>query len=252
MSSDDEKNTAKGEGNLDGESVNDLSTVSSSSEAGPERADQADHQEAQPSAFDSAENMVRDDDASTESVQRRPSLCRPALWLAEYESPEALMHAAESVRDAGYEKWDCHTPYPVHGMDEAMGLRPTKIGVISFLASMLGVGSAVLMMYWMNAVDYPIIVGGKEPGALPSMGPIVFELGILFTGLATVFGLFHICRLPRHHHPVFYSDRFASASDDRFFISIEAADKQFDVVKTRSLLEGTRPSFVELVEEEVL
>jgi len=162
-----------------------------------------------------------------------------------------LAHAAATIRDAGYEKWDCHTPYPVHGLDKAMGLPETKIGFISFVCGMVGLASAVLMIQFMNNWDYPIIIGGKPPGAFPSMVPIMFELTVLLTGFGTLFGLFHLCRLPRHHHPIFESDRFEASTDDRFFISIEVEDPKFDLKKTRALLENTHPSHLELVEEEI-
>src|SRR5690606_15175857 len=86
---------------------------------------------------------------------------RPTLYLAEYETPDALAHAAAKVRDAGYQKWDCHSPYPVHGLDSAMGLQPTKLGYISFIAGLTGLLGSILMIHWMNNVDYPLIIGGK-------------------------------------------------------------------------------------------
>ena len=186
---------------------------------------------------------------------------KPALYLAEYDTPNALASAAMRVRDAGYQTWDCHTPYPMHGMDEAMGLKPTRIGIISFVFGMLGVATAVAMIQYMNAFSfdlanigagYPLIVGGKPPGAFPSMVPIMFELGILFCGFATLFGLLGIIKLPRHNHPIFVSDRFEAATDDKFFISIEASDGKFDIDRTKALLESTNPTYLELVEEEVL
>lgn len=177
---------------------------------------------------------------------------RPALLLAEYETPTALAQAAAKVRDAGYSAWDCHTPYPVHGMDEAMGLKPTKLAIFSFFIGITGVSLGFLMIWWMNAVDYPIVIGGKPPYSFPSMVPILFECGILFCGFGTLFTMLGICKLPTFHHPIFNSDRFEAATDDKFFISIEAKDPKFDITKTRALLDGTKPSFVELVEEEVL
>jgi chemotaxis protein histidine kinase CheA len=175
---------------------------------------------------------------------------RPALYLAEFETPEACVHAAEKVRDAGYQNWDVHTPYPVHGLDEAMGLRTTKLGIIAFIFAMIGLASAVLMIQYMNNWDYPIIVGGKPPGAFPSMIPIMFELTILLTGFGTLFGMLHLAKLPRHHHPIFNSDRFEAASNNRFFVSIEAVDPSFDTEDTRELLESLEPTHLELVEEE--
>jgi hypothetical protein len=185
---------------------------------------------------------------------------KPALYLAEYDSPNAIARAAMKVRDAGYQKWDCHTPYAMHGMDEAMGLKPTRIGIISFIFGMLGVATAVLMMQYTNAFSinalnigagYPLVVGGKPPGAFPSMVPIMFELGVLLCGFATWFGLLGIIKLPMHNHPIFESDRFEAATDDKFFISIEAGDQKFDLDRTRALLEATSPTYLELIEEEV-
>lgn len=184
---------------------------------------------------------------------------KPALYLAEYDSPNALAGAAMRVRDAGYKNWDCHTPYPMHGLDEAMGLKPTRIGIISFIFGISGVGLAVLLIQYTNAWQinfldigwgYPLVVGGKPPGAFPSMVPIMFELGILLTGFATLFGLLHLIKLPRHNHPIFESDRFEAATDDKFFISIEADDQKFDLDRTKALLESTSPTYLELVQEE--
>ena len=185
---------------------------------------------------------------------------KPALYLAEYDTPDEIAQAAMKVRDAGYQKWDCHTPYPMHGMDKAMGLRPTRIGFISFIFGMLGVGAAAFMMKYTNGWSfnlanigwgYPLIVGGKPPGAFPSMVPIMFGLGVLFCGIATLLGLFQFIKLPRFNHPIFESDRFEAASDDKFFISIEADDQKFDLERTKVLLESTNPSHIELIEEEV-
>jgi len=147
----------------------------------------------------------------------------PAILLAEFRSAHDVMHAAEQVRDAGYRRWDAHTPFPVHGMDRAMGLGDSKLGWIVLGAALTGLTSAFAMMHWMNGVDYPIVVGDKPPGApgtLPSMVPILFELTILLAAFGAVLGMFHLNRLPRHHHPVFESDRFRLCSDDRFFIWI--------------------------------
>jgi len=185
----------------------------------------------------------------------------PALYLAEYDTPNAIARAAMKVRDAGYQNWDCHTPYAMHGMDEAMGLKPTRIGIISFVFGMLGIATAVFMMQYTNAFSfnwlnvgagYPLVIGGKPPGAFPSMVPIIFELGILLCGLATLFGLLGIIKLPMHNHPIFESDRFEAASDDKYFISIEAGDQKFDLEGTKALLEATNPTYLELIEEDVL
>ncbi len=176
---------------------------------------------------------------------------RPALILAEFDSPESIMHAAEKVRDAGYQKWDVHTPYPLHGMDAAMGLPDSRLGWIVLVMGLTGLAAAAGLMIWANGIEYPIIIGGKPPISIPSMVPICFELTILFSAFGCFFGMLGLNQLPRHNHPVFESERFKGFSTDKFFISVEAADPKFDAARTRSFLEGLHPKFVELVEEEV-
>ncbi len=176
---------------------------------------------------------------------------RPVLYLAEFDSPDAIIHAAEKVRDAGYKNWDVHTPYPVHGMDSAMGLSDSRLGWIVLACGLTGVTAAVTMIQWMNGYDYPLVIGGKPPDAIASMVPIMFELTVLLASFGAVFGMFGLNELPKHHHPVFYSDRFEAFSHDKFFVSIEVEDKNFDTQKTRELLEALHPTHIELVEEEV-
>src|SRR3984957_18870442 len=173
-----------------------------------------------------------------------------ALLLAEFDSAAGCMHGAEKLRDGGYTSFDAHTPFPVHGMDRAMGLSDSKLGWIVLSCGVSGTFLAWLMMYWMNGVDYPLIVGGKPGGTLPSMIPIMFEVTVLFSALSAVFGMFGLNRLPRHHHPIFFSDRFKSFSDDKFFLSVEVADPKFDAVRTRALFESAKASAVEIVEDD--
>ena len=172
-----------------------------------------------------------------------------SLLLAEYETPDGCADAAAKLRDAGYTKFDAHTPYPVHGMDAAMGMRDTPLGWIVLVMGITGCLTGFLMMFWMNGIDYPLVIGGKPPDAIPSMVPVMFEMTILLSAFGAVFGMFGLCQLPRHHHPIFNSDRFARATDDHFFISVDASDPKFDLKKTRLLLEGTAPAHLELVEE---
>jgi hypothetical protein len=177
----------------------------------------------------------------------------PTIIVAQFETAHDVMHAAEKVRDAGYERWDAHTPFPVHGMDGAMGLKDSRLGWIVIACAVTGLSGAFVMMHWMNGIDYPLIVGDKPagaPGTLPSMVPILFELTILLSAFGAVFGMLGLNRLPQHNHPVFESERFRAASDDKFFISIEADDPKFDVEKTRELLESAHASHVDLIEED--
>ena len=178
----------------------------------------------------------------------------PTVVLGEFKSTSDILHAAEKVRDAGYVRWDTHTPFPVHGMDKAMGLGDSRLGWIVITCAVTGLTGAFVMMHWMNGIDYPLIIGDKPggyPGSLPSMVPILFELTVLLSAFGAVFGMLGLNGLPRHHHPVFESDRFRAASDDKFFISIEADDPKFDVAKTKALLESAHASAVEVIEDEV-
>jgi len=172
------------------------------------------------------------------------------VYLAEYESTGDILHAAEHVRDAGYRKWDVHTPFPIHVMDGAMGLKDSSVGWIVLAMGLTGCISAFLLMWWTNGNDYPLIIGGKPPDSLPSMVPVMFELTVLLSAFGAVFGMLGINQLPKHWHPVFFSKRFEKCSDDRFFISIEAADPKFDLVTTRALLEETGPTGIELISEQ--
>jgi hypothetical protein len=190
-----------------------------------------------------------------EAVAKRHEIRRaPTVIVAEFDSAHDVLHAAERVRDAGYRKWDTHTPFPVHGMDKAMGLGDSRLGWIVICCAVTGLSGALLMMHWMNGVDYPIVIGDKPggaPGSLPSMVPILFELTVLLSAFGAVFGMLGLNKLPQHNHPVFESERFRAASDDKFFISIEADDPKFDVDRTRALLEKAHAAHVEVVEEDV-
>jgi hypothetical protein len=175
---------------------------------------------------------------------------RPLMYLAEYDTTHDVMHAAEQVRDAGYERWDVHTPFPVHGMDRAMGMRDSPVGWIVLVMGLTGITTAFVLMWWTNGLDYPLVIGGKPGFSIVSMAPVMFELTVLLSAFGAVFGMFGLNQLPKHWHPIFYSSRFERATDDKFFISIEASDGKFDREDTRSLLEKTHPTHIELLTEE--
>ena len=156
--------------------------------------------------------------------------------VAEFASPAVLYRACESVRDAGYKRWDAHTPFPVHGLERAMGLQRSKLPWIVFVLAMGGACAGFLLQTWVHSFEYPIVISGKPLFAWPAYIPVTFELAVLGGALGAVLGMFALNRLPRHHHPVFASRGFERASDDRFFISIEALDERFDPTATPELL----------------
>ena len=147
------------------------------------------------------------------------------------------MHAAEKVRDKGYTRWDVYSPYPIHGMDNAMGLKNSKVGYFSFTGGVWGFTTGMLMIWWMNAVDYKIFMGGKPMFSPLFAFPVSYELTILFTAFATIIGMFVVNGLPRHYHPVLKYDKITRGMDDTFFIVIEASDPRFNHANTKALLE---------------
>ncbi len=161
-----------------------------------------------------------------------------AAVVAEFPGPDELVEAASRVRDAGYRYWDTHTPYPIHGMDHAMGIRPTILPWMVLAGGIAGAAAALLMQWWMNAVDYPYIVSGKPLFSLPAFIPVTFELIVLFAALTAFLGVLALNQLPQLWHPVFQSRRFARATTDGFFLSIEARDSKFDETAVRGLLES--------------
>lgn len=157
-------------------------------------------------------------------------------YLAAFDTPADIMHAAERVRDAGFQRWDVHTPFPVHGMDSAMGLKRSRVQRFTLIGGITGFTTGMLMIFFMNAFDYPLIVGGKPLFSPMFAFPVSYELTILLSAFGTLGGMFLLNRLPMHYHPVMKSTDWARATDDRFFLAIDADDPQFDLVRTRAFL----------------
>lgn len=189
-------------------------------------------------------------------------------YLAEFNGAADLYHAAEQVRDAGYQRWDVHTPFPIHGMDKAMGNAKSILPKLVFVGGMTGTCVAFTLQtltqtnFWSSlglgflqklAETYPTIVQAKPTDiwTLPAFFPVMFELTILFSAFTTLFGLLALMGLPRLNHPLFASKQFAKFSDDGFFVCIEARDPKFSQEGTKSLLEKIGGRNIELVEDEL-
>ncbi len=157
--------------------------------------------------------------------------------IATFSTTPALYHAAELVRDAGYRHWDCITPFPVHGLDKAMGLKRSIVPRISLLGGIAGFFTGMSMIWWTGQVDYPLSVGGKPFFSPMFAFPVSYELTILFTAFATIIGMFLVNGLPMHYHPVLKYDQIRRGMDDTFFIVIEARDPRFNFANTKALLE---------------
>jgi len=180
--------------------------------------------------------------------------------LAEFENPGALMRAAEKVRDAGFRKWDCFTPFPVHGLDRAMGVQMTKLPIFVFCCGFAGATLGLVLQWFTNATEltfyapmsvtgYPFMISGKPFWSLPANIPVIFELTILLSAFGAVFGMLGLNGLPHLYHPYFKSRRFRRVTIDRYFIGIETTDPKFDSDRTRALLENAGASNVEALED---
>lgn len=174
---------------------------------------------------------------------------RPLAILAEFAGPAELLEAAKRVQDEGYSKYDCHSPFPIHGMNEAMGISRSPLGYIVGLVALLALAGVAYGLYWITAVDYPFVVSGKPYYSYQAFAPIAFALTVLCSAFAAFFGMFHLNRLPRLFHPLFYSERFAKVSDDAFIVSIEAHDPNFSIENTSDFLKRIGGANVEVIRE---
>jgi hypothetical protein len=168
--------------------------------------------------------------------------------LAEFATPADLYQACEQVRDAGFTRWDAHTPFPVHGLAGAMGLRSSPLPWIVLGMGLTGAAIGFGLQTWVHTAAYPLVISGKPYFSWPAFIPITFELGVLFGALGAVFGMLALNQLPMLYHPLFRSKVFERVTDDAFFISIESWDPRFDPSATRRLLESLGARSVELVE----
>ena len=168
---------------------------------------------------------------------------------ADFENPLVLLKAAERCRDEGFKNWDVITPFPVHGLDAAMGMKRSIVGWYTFIGGAIGFCTGTFIAWYMNAFDYPLIVGGKPLFSPIFPFPVMYELTILLAALSTIAGMFITNGLPRHHHPVMKAKDFAATTDDTLRITIEAADPLYDSEKTRAFLQEIGGTNIQVLEE---
>jgi hypothetical protein len=185
---------------------------------------------------------------------------RPMYGLmAEFDSPAAILEAAERVRDAGYKWWDCHTPFPVHGLDQAMGIRPTILPWLVLGGGLLGAFLGMFLQLFTNAAGFEIwafvwvrgyefLISGKPFASIPAFIPVTFETTILLSASVAAIGMLILNGLPRWYHPVLKSERFVRASDDRFFLVIEAKDPKFNRSRTEQFMQELKPLSIDELE----
>jgi hypothetical protein len=170
--------------------------------------------------------------------------------LAEFADPGALLHAAQQLRRDGYRRLDTFSPFPVHGMDRALGLGPSLLGYLVFGGGAAGLAAGYLLQWWTSEVDYSVNISNKPFFAIEPSIPIIFELTVLFSALTAVLGMLALNGLPKPYNPLFYSERFARASDDGFFLHVGARDGRFDAAATPEALFAAGALAVEHVDHE--
>ena len=167
--------------------------------------------------------------------------------LARFANPAELIDAAKKVRDAGYKKFDCHSPFPIHGMDDAMGLKRSPLGFIVGAMTITGATIGMSFQGWIAAIEYPLVISGKPFFSWQAFIIVTFAMFVLFGAFGAVLGMLRLNRLPRLHHPVFYSEQFSKVTDDAFIVSIEVEDEKFDEQETKKFLSSIGASDVELM-----
>lgn len=170
--------------------------------------------------------------------------------VAEFEEAEDLVAAARKTSAAGYRKFEAYSPFPIHGLAEAIGFKEAKLPWLIFICGVIGAAIGYGLQYYVTVLDYVMNVGGRPNHTWVQYIPITFECTVFCAAAAAVIGMFGLNGLPMPYHPIFEAKGFERASQDRFFLCIEAADGQYDENQTRRFLEGLQPLEVNLVEAE--
>lgn len=169
--------------------------------------------------------------------------------VAEFDSPELLIAAARKVREAGYKQLDAYTPFPIHGLVDTVGYKDEKVPWIVFMGGIVGATAGYLLQYYTSVIDYPLNVGGKPLNSVPMFFPVTYECTILFASFGAFLGMLALNKLPQPYHGVFNTPNFERASQDKFFLAVEANDTQFDEVETKKFMESLDANNVSLVKE---
>jgi hypothetical protein len=167
--------------------------------------------------------------------------------IATFPDTPSFFHAAEKVRDAGYKKWDTYSSFPVHGMPAAQGQPRSKVPIFTFCGGICGFTLGTLIVWYMNAYNYPLIVGGKPFFSPVFPFPIMYELTILLSAFGTLGGMFLTNLLPQHYNPLFNNAKFLEVSGNRLVIAIESRDAKFDPIATSQFLKEIGGTDVEEV-----
>jgi len=167
---------------------------------------------------------------------------------ATFKTPDEIINAAKKVSSSGFTDFDVNTPYPVHGMDKAMKIKPSKLGFVTLVMGLSGASIALLFMYWTMSVNYPMVIGGKPFFALPAFIPVTFELTVLLATVSTVIAMIALFfRLPDNKHPLHDTDYMKSVSSDKYGIVIESSDPKFDEKSVNDFLKNLNPLAIEVI-----
>lgn len=161
--------------------------------------------------------------------------------LAEFDTPSEILTATRRAYAEGYRKMDAYTPFPVHDLADALGMRRNAVPLVTLIGGILGGLTAYMLQYWINVIAYPINVAGRPLHAWPSFIIVTFEMSVLFAGIAAFVGSLALNGLPLPHHPIFNSESFSSSTRDKFFLCIEATDPRFDRAETERFLQTLNP-----------
>jgi len=170
--------------------------------------------------------------------------------MAEFDSAAKLLQAADKAKKAGYTRFETYSPFPIHGMDHAMGLSDSKMGWIALSGGLIGCATGTILQCWVAAVAYPLNISGKPMLSIPAFIPIIFEMTILFAAFAVVFGMFAVNGLPRLYHAIFNHSKFHTASSHGFFLSVDSKEPKFDSEKVTAFLEKLGGLHIEVVKED--
>ena len=169
--------------------------------------------------------------------------------MAEFEGPNELVHAARHTYEAGYRRINGYSPYPIEELSEAIGFTHSALPLIVFIGGLIGGLGGFFMQYWIEVIDYPINVGGKPFNSWPAFIPITFECTVLVAAFSAVLGMLFLNKLPQPYHPVFNAPNFALATNDRFFLVVEANDPKYNHDAVVQLLQGLNAT--EVIDVEV-
>lgn len=171
------------------------------------------------------------------------------IMLAQFENPGSLMKAAIAMRKEGFEKYDVHSPFPIHGMDDAMGLGRSPIGYIVGVMGTMGMIGALTLQWWTSSVDYPIVISGKPFFSYQAFVPVTFAVTVLLAAFGAFFGMLAFNQLPQLYHTIFNSKAFEKVSSDGFFVSVDTRDPKYNEAETRKFLESIGGKQIEVVQE---